>query len=491
MRSSAVLRGASIQKKTPTKTVELQRGLSTNSALGLNVIDMVGVGPFVTLPLIVGAMGGPQAMLGWILGAVLSLCDGLIWSELGTAYPEAGGSYAYLKNLYGTKKLGRAFSFLYAWQLLFSAPLSIASGCIGFSLYLSYFFPHAGVPMASGHIFAVPVVLSGQSLMAMAACGLALIVLYRSIVQIDKIVRWLSLMVVATLLFIILAGLTHFNAQMAFDFPAGAFHIDHGFFLGLGAGMLVSAYDYWGYYNVCFVAGEVRDPERTIPRAVLGAIAIVGVLYLLMNISVLGVIPWREIAAEADTHTRMYTMATFMERLYGHGAAAVVVVLIAAAALSSVFALLLGYSRIPFAAARDGNFPAVFGRVHPKHRIPHVALLTLGGVTLICCIFRLQEVITTLVVIRILFQFLLQGLAVLLPRHRRERKVRGFRMPLYPLPVILALCGFLFILLSRPNFLHEMRTAGVILIAGAVVYCIRFFTPHSPSSSAALGTEPE
>ena len=169
--------------------------------------------------------------------------------------------------------------------------------------------------------------------------------------------------------------------------------------------MLISAYDYWGYYNVCFVGGEVRDPDRTIPRAVLGAIAIVATLYLLMNISVLGVIPWRELAAEADTHTRMYTMATFMERLYGQGAAAVVVILIAAAALASVFALLLGYSRIPFAAAKDGNFPAVFGRVHPKHRIPHIALLTLGGVTLVCCVFRLQEVITTLVVIRILFSF--------------------------------------------------------------------------------------
>lgn len=465
--------------------MELQRGLSTGSALGLNVIDMVGVGPFVTLPLIVAAMGGPQAMLGWIIGALLAFCDGLIWSELGTAYPEAGGSYAYLKNLYGPKRLGRAFSFLYAWQLLFSAPLSIASGCIGFSLYLSYFFPHAGVPIAAAHIFSVPVVLSGQSLMAMAACLVALFVLYRSILQIDKIVRWLSLLVVATLVFIIVAGLTHFNPGMAFDFPAGAFHLDGAFFLGLGAGMLISAYDYWGYYNVCFVGGEVRDPDRTIPRAVLGAIGIVGVLYLLMNISVLGVIPWREIAAEADTHTRMYTMATFMERLYGHSAGVVVVLLIAAAALSSVFALLLGYSRIPYAAARDGNFPAVFGRVHAKHRIPHVSLLTLGGVTLVCCVFRLQEVITTLVVIRILFQFLLQGLAVLLPKHRRERKLRGFRMPLYPLPVILALSGFLFILLSRPGFLKEMRTAGFILLAGAIVYLFSFLRSRTTLSSAA------
>src|SRR6201985_2106238 len=138
-----------IEGTKPPETNELRRGLSTGSALGLNIIDMVGVGPFVTLPLIVGVMGGPQAILGWLMGALLSLCDGLIWSELGTAYPEAGGSYAYLKHLYGEKTWGRAFSFLYAWHLLISAPLSIASGCIGFSQYISFFVPHASRPIAA------------------------------------------------------------------------------------------------------------------------------------------------------------------------------------------------------------------------------------------------------------------------------------------------------------------------------------------------------
>jgi amino acid transporter len=451
---------------------ELRRGLSTGSALGLNIIDMVGVGPFITLPLIVGVMGGPQAILGWVLGAILSLCDGLIWSELGTAYPEAGGSYAYLKHLYGEQGWGRVFSFLYAWQLLISAPLSIASGCIGFSQYLSFFLPRASHPFASLSLLGVPVVLSGQTLIALSACVVAMIVLYRSIFAIDRIVRWLGLLVGTTLVFIIVAGFTHFNAHLAFDFPAGAFHLNTAFFVGLGAGMLISSYDYWGYYNVCFLGGEVRDPQRTIPRAVLGSIGIVGTLYLLMNISVLGVLPWRELAS-IDSHERMYTMAVFMERLYGHTAAGVIVVLIAVAAFASVLALLLGYSRIPFAAARDGNFPAWFGKLDPKHGVPMHSLLALGGVTLVCCIFRLQEVITTLVVIRILFQFLLQGVAALLPKHRRERRQRGFQMPLYPLPVLLALSGFVFILFSRANFLHEIRTAGLILIAGAVVYGIR------------------
>jgi len=150
-----------------------------------------------------------------------------------------------------------------------------------------------------------------------------------------------------------------------------------------------------------------------------------------------------------------------------------------------VLALLLGQSRIPFAAARDGNFPSWFGAIHPKLRIPHHALLWLGTITMVCCIFRLQEVITALVVIRILFQFLLQGVAVLLPKHRRER-ANGYRMPLYPVPALLALTGFLFILFSRPNFHREIRTAGIVLLAGLTVYGVRFLAARKRAGSGSI-----
>lgn len=462
----------------PGSTPELERGLSARAALGINIIDMVGVGPFVTLPLIVIAMGGPQAMLGWLLGALLSVCDGMTWSELGTAYPEAGGSYVYLRKLYGERGLGAALSFLYAWQLLFSAPLSIASGCLGASQYLAYFFPNSTHTLWAVTVLHVPVVFSGQTLIAMGLCCAAIAVLYRKVRSLDRLMRFLGAAVVFALVAIIITGLTHFHSSLAFNFPTGAFHLDHSFFAGLGAGMLISAYDYWGYYNVCFLGAEVKDPRRTIPFAVLGSIIIVGILYLLMNVSVLGVIPWHDLTGNLDGDAKMYTMAVFMQRAYGAGtfghiAAISIVVLITLAASASVLALLLGYSRIPYAAAKSGNFPAVFARLHPKHRIPHISLLTLGAVTLFCCLFRLQEVITTLVVIRILFQFLLQGIAVLLPRHRAARKLGGFRMPLYPLPVLIAMTGFLFILFSRKNYLKELGTAGIILAAGALVYGVR------------------
>ena len=450
----------------------LQRGLGTAGAMGANIIDMVGVGPFITLPLIVAAMGGPQAMLGWLLGAALALCDGCTWSELGTAHPEAGGSYAYLKHSF-PPQWGKAFSFLYAWQLLFSAPLSIASGCIGFAQYLGWFLPHLSRLEQSG--------------VAMLACIACTALLFQPVRKVGEATKILGVVVLLTLAAVIAIGFTHFSAKQAFTFPANAFHINGAFLIGLGSGLLISAYDYWGYYNVCFLGGEVRNPARTIPRAVLGSIAIVGTLYLAMNISVLGVLPWQALAKE-DAGARQYTIAVFTQTAFAshawaHTAASVAVVLIALASIASVFALLLGYSRIPYAAAHDGNFPVIFAKLHPTHRVPTVALLTLCGVTLLCCLLRLQEVIASLVVVRIVFQFLLQGVAVMLPKHRRERRQPNrFRMPFYPLPTIAAMCGFIYILLSRPRLLVELRPVTFVLISGLLVYGIRAWRQRSRNS---------
>ena len=452
----------------------LERGLSTAGALGANIIDMVGVGPFITLPLIVTAMGGPQAMLGWLLGALLSLCDGCTWSELGTAHPLAGGSYAYLREAYGVR-WGRLFSFLYAWQLLISAPLSIASGCIGFAQYSGWFLPDASRWTLSA--------------LAIAACIVVTLLLLQPITRIGAVTRVLGGAVLLTLLAAIVVGLTHFSAARAFSFPPDAFHLNGAFFTGLGAGLLVSAYDYWGYYNACFLGGELRTPERTIPRAVLGAIVIVGTLYLLMNVATLGVLPWQELT-HADAGARRYTMALLAERAFAghawaHTAATCAVLLVALASLASIYGLLLGYSRIPFAAAQDGNFPAVFGRLHPRLRIPAISLVTLAAITVVCCLFRLQEVIASLVVLRILFQFLLQGIAVLLPKHRRERQLPGrFRMPLYPLPALLATVGFVFIVISRPRITAELRLALIVLITGLAVYAVRSRFARTPAQLA-------
>lgn len=460
---------------------ELIRGVGLAGATTLNMIDMIGVGPFITIPLIVSAAGGPQAMLGWIAGAVFALCDGLVWAELGAAMPEAGGSYQYLKQIYGPKSLGRLLSFLFIWQLSFSAPLSIASGCVGLAHYASYLWPglshtwfertwQVGLPLFGS--LEVVTALSAGRLVAMAVCAFIVFLLYRRITVIARLAELLWLGVAAAIIWIIFAGLTHFSAARAFDFPPGAFHLSPAFFTGMGAAMLIATYDYWGYYNVCFLGAEVKDPGRTIPRALILSIVAVATIYVVMNISVLGVVPWREMLGHTGEQNN-YIVSIFMERIYGAWAGRAIAVLIIWTAFASVFSLLLGYSRVPYAAALDGNYFRAFARVHPENRFPTVSLLALGAVAMAFCTLRLADLIAALVVIRILLQFIVQAVGVMVLRHREPDMPRPFRMWLYPLPALLAIAGFLYVLLARRNFQREIKYAVVVLIAGLTIYLLR------------------
>jgi amino acid transporter len=468
-------RPPSVESDDAGREPQLIRGVGLAGATTLNMIDMIGVGPFITIPLIIAAMGGPQAMLGWIFGALLVVCDGLVWAELGAALPGSGGSYRYLAEIYGPRRLGRLMSFLFIWQLTFSAPLSIASGCIGLAQYATYIFPGLGretrvtLPVLGAvEINAIPV-----ALVAIATVAFAVFLLYRRITLIERFSKFLWVVVMLTILWIIFAGATNFQAARAFDFPAGAFDLRPEFFTGLGAALLIAVYDYWGYYNVCFFGGEVKEPGRNIPRAVLLSILFVALIYIVMNISILGVIPWREFASTANTPAQRYVISTFMERLYGRWAGLTATALIMWTAFASVFSLLLGYSRVPYAAARDGNYFRIFERVHPQHRFPYVSLLMMGGIAALFCFLRLADVIAALVVIRILVQFLAQIVGVMVLRARRPELPRPFRMWLYPLPALVALGGFIYVLISRRNFLKEVRYAAVLISVGLIIYFIR------------------
>ncbi|HVO64610.1 MAG TPA: amino acid permease [Terriglobales bacterium] len=461
---------------------DLIRGVGLGSATALNMIEMIGIGPFITVPLMVSASGGPQAMLGWILGALFAICDGLIWAELGAAMPGSGGSYRYLNEIYGPKSLGRLISFLYIWQLSFSAPMSIASGCIGLSQYVSYFWPgldqtyvsrNATVVIPLLGTLQVSWLLSTATLVAIASALFAIVLLYRKITTIGWMSKLMWAVVMGTLLWIIFAGLTHFNAAQAFSFPPGAFQLSRQFFHRTGSSMLYAAYLYWGYYNVCFIGGEVKDPGKTIPRALLLSILAVAGLYIVMNISILGVIPWQELDRAAESNTGLYTVSIFMQRIYGQWAAYLVTVLLIIAAFASVFSLMLGYSRVPYAAARDGNYFRIFGRVHPQYHFPHISLIALGVVAGLFCFFSLADVIAALVVIRITLQFLVQAIGVIVLRIRRPDMPRPFRMWLYPLPALAAAAGFIFVLFSRTNSMKQIRYAVVILITGLIIYFVR------------------
>ena len=462
----------------------LIRGIGVGSATALNMIDMIGVGPFITIPLIISAMGGPQAMLGWVLGALFAMCDGLVWAELGAAMPGSGGSYRYLREIYGPRKLGRLISFLFIWQLSFSAPLSIASGSIGLAGYAAYFWPDLEHQYAA-HTWSVtlPVLgtlqarwlVAGTTFVAIGVVIVAIVLLYRKITSIGWISKLLLAGVLVTMGWIIVAGLGHFDAARAFSFPPDAFTLSHKFFLGLGAAMLIGTYDYWGYYNVCFLGDEVQDPGRTIPRALLLSIFLVGCLYVLMNVSILGVVPWQEMIQAGQHGGKLYVVSIFMERVYGDWAARIVTALVMWTAFASVFSLLLGYSRVPYAAALDGNYFRAFANVHPEHRFPYVSLLCLAGTAIVFCFFSLADVIAALVVIRILLQFLVQAIGMIVLRLRRPDLPRPFRMWLFPMPAIIAIAGFLFILVKRSNALQEIRYATVILLVGLIIYMARAF----------------
>jgi amino acid transporter len=414
-------------QEKPEAQPELERQVGLVQATSTNMLNMIGIGPFITIPTILATMGGPQAMLGWLLGAVVAICDGMVWAELGAAMPGAGGPYVYLREAFGPAKLGRLMSFLYIWQTMVSAPLSTASGAVGFAQYTRYFFPN----ITSWQI----------QLVAALTCLAVMALLYRDIRSIGRLSVVLWVVVIGTALWIVIAGLIKFDVRQAFDFPEGALSRP-GSLKGLGGATLIAMYSYGGYFNVCLFGGEVKDPGRTIPRSILLAIVAVAILYVTMSVTIIGVVPWRE----AMTTTSVVSL--FIERIHGPWAGKLVTILILWTSLGSVFAILLGYSRVPYAAAKDGRFFAPFARLHPTKGFPHVSLLTLGFGSAVACWFDLEELIKALLVIQILIQFLAQTVAVTLVRRYRKDLKRPFHMWLYPLPSLIAAGGWIWILFS-------------------------------------------
>ncbi len=429
----------------------LIRGLGLKESVSANVVEMLGIGPFVTIPILIAAMVGPHAMLGWLLGAVLAVCDGLVWAELGAAMPGAGGSYIYLREAYGPNKMGRMMSFLFVWMIFFTAPLSVATGAVGFAQYARYLGPELSE--------------LGTQLLAVGLCLLVTFGLYRGIRTIGRLSFVLMLMAVGTILWVIASGILNVRADLLLDVPEGAFSWSWDFFSGLGGAALIGIYGYGGYNNICFLGGEVRNPSRNIPFAVIASIAIVAMLYIFLNTTILGVVPWR------DAMESQHVVSDFMEIVYGSWAAQVLTYLVLVASAGSVFALLLGYSRIPYAAAKDGRFFSVFGGLHPAKRFPHVSLLTLGLSSTVFCFLELGDIIQALIVIQIVIQVLGQILAVTLIRKYRPDIHRPFQMWGYPIPSLVAMTLWLLVLASTGAMIAGM--AVLVLALGIALYMLR------------------
>ena len=437
--------------ETPT----LQRRLGLFHSTVLNMIDMVGIGPFVTLPIVMGLMGG-MFLYAWIAGALLSLIDAMIWSELGAAYPMAGGSYNFLKEAYGKNGMGRLMSFLYVWQTVIQAPLVAASAAIGFSQYLGYL-----VDLTDWQAKAV----SGAVIIFIT------FLLYRKIDSIGKIGVLLWTGVLLTLGWIIIGGIAHGNFLQPLKDINTDFSWSQLVSFVFGQACVKTIYSYLGYYNVCHLGGEIKDPGKNIPRSMFISVIGIAILYLAMNMSVSSVIPWQEIKHWQEAGQNNFVVSTFLERLYGPTAAKVGTVMILWVALSSLFAVMLGYSRVPYAAATDGAFFKIFGKLHPTKNFPYVSLLVLAGLAFVFSLtFKMKHIIDGILAMRIMVQFIGQAAGVVLLRKRNGTTNLPYKMPLFPLPVLMAIVMWRFIFYATG--LTIMLSFLLVFGSGLTVYLI-------------------
>ena len=429
---------------------KLERKISLLQATAINMTDMVGIGPFVVLSVVVQTMQGPWFLYAWIGGAILSFVDAMIWSQLGATYPLAGGSYNFLKEGYGPR-WGKLMSFLFVWQTLIQAPLVIASAAIGFAHYAGFIFPINTWQTKS---------ISG------ALVILIVVLLYRKIEAIGKISVLLWMGVLFTMAWIIGSGFLHGNFWQPLKNINQGLTFDSAFGAALGFASVKTIYSYLGYYNVCHLGGEIKNPTKNIPRSMFISIAGIAILYLLMNISVASVLPLAQIS------NSNFVVSEFVQHLSGSAAADIVTLLILWVAFASVFSATLGYSRIPYAAAKDGAFFKVFGQLHPTKHFPHISLLVLGALAFVfSLLLRLEDVIKAILAMRILIQFIGQGIGLLLLVKRKGKAQFAWRMPLYPLPVILAITMWGFIFFSTGQ---KMMLGGItVILLGLLAFFIK------------------
>jgi len=410
----------------PSPAPGLERRLGFAAAATTNIIAMIGAGPFLTIPLLLQAMHGPQAMLGWLVGAAVAVADGLVWAELGAAMPRSGGAYQYLLEAYGPNGLGRLMSFLFLWAMVTTMPLLMASGAVGFAHYAMYLYPGM-TPWQT-------------KLLAVSVCLLSMTLVHR---RIDGAGRWsfvLGGVVAVAALWIVVEGVLHARLD-SIAIPPGSWRLSREFFVGLGGATLYAVYDYGGYNTVCAVGEEVIQPEVNIPRAIILAIAIVAALYVAMNLTIIGVMPWQQAAAST------YVVSDFIAGLHGRAAASVMTILILITSLASVFANMLGVSRVPYAAAAQGRFFRVFARLH-RDGFPSWSVRFVGITSALLCLVGLDSLIRIVTVSWVVVGSLAVVGAPTALRMTRPDIRRPFRMWLYPIPSLIALVGWVFIVLT-------------------------------------------
>lgn len=415
---------------SPTQATGFERQIGPVQATAINMTQMCGIGPFVTIPAMVAAMHGPQAMFGWIIGAIIALADGLIWAELGAAMSGAGGTYLYLREAF-QYRTGRLMPFLFAWSAVLFIPLIMSTGVIGMVSYLGYVVPGVvdadGQTTTLGHLIGIGVVV------------VVVFALYRRIGEIGKLTTALFGIMLFSVLATIVAAFSHFDSGQAFGFTPGAFGAGGAFWVGLGSGLIIAIYDYLGYNTTSYLGAEIRDPGRNLPRSIVYSIAGIASLYFLLQLGVLGAVPWQQVQESSSIASLV------VEQSWGVVVAKILTVTIVITAFGSVFAGLLGGSRVPYEAARDKLFLPWFGRLHPRLHFPTVGLLTMGVITAIGSLFTLTDVINMALAVLIIVQSIAQVAAIIVLRRRQPDLPRPYRQWLFPVPTIIALVGWVYI----------------------------------------------
>jgi fructoselysine transporter len=425
------------------------RKINLLQATSINMIDMVGIGPFVVMPFVVAQFNSGLFIWAWIFGSFTALMDAMIWSELGAKYPLAGGTYNFHRIAFGEKG-GKLMSFLFVWQTSIQAPLVVASASIGFAQYLTYIIPL--------HWWEQKMVSGGLVI-------LAFLLLYRKIETIGRISVIMGTIVILTITWIIICGLLNQQHTIKLIPSGNESFFTLAFWAAIGHASVKTVYSYLGYYNVCHLGGEIKNPGKNIPRSIFISIIGITTLYLLMNISVMGVMPWQSVKADDR-----YIVSSFMQHLYGHTAGIIVTVLILCIAFSSLFAVVLGYSRVPYAAAVDGNFFKPFAKLHPTKNFPYISLIVLCALGFVfSLLFKLSEVISSILAMRIIVQFIAQGVGVSLLRKKVGTKDLPFKMWLFPLPVILSIAIWIFLFISTGWF---ALWGSLIAVIGVIVYFV-------------------
>lgn len=461
---------ASAPAVEPGEQAGLIRGIGLWQAIALNVTLIVGAGVFTTIPLMLGPLPGPYALLAWLAAGLLILLDGMVWSELGAAMPRAGGSHFFLLESYGRDRWGRLMAFLFVWQFMLSGPLELGSAFAAIALFVGGVSPRIAafdkewsyswtLLHAEKEADNLAVGVSPARLFAFALGLLILLLLYRRVTTLGRImvVFWAGLL--GAIGWILVEGAMRFRPDVAFDFSGAAARPPSDLALKLGPAMMLAIYSYLGYYHACYVGEEVREPARVIPRAILISAALVVVLFVALHLAMMGAVSWKEVPTEPGSYS---LAAEFMRKAHGDWAAGLISALLVGSCFASAFAGLLGYSRIPYGAAREGHFFTTFAEVHPRHRFPHRSLLLVGGLTLIWAFFDLQVVINALIATRLLEVFCGQIVGLLLLRRYRPEVPRPWKMPLYPLPCLLALAGWLY-LYATANWLYVLLGAATLL----------------------------